>query len=69
VALSNGNGTFQPIQPVIDDFAYNAGGWRVEMHSMHMWIRSLSKRARFRSVGVPKSMHLRAASGTGSELR
>ncbi len=33
VALSNGNGTFsyQPI-PVIDDFGYDAGGWRVDKH-------------------------------------
>ena len=32
VALNNGNGTFQPIRRVIDNFAYNAGGWRVEKH-------------------------------------
>jgi hypothetical protein len=33
VALSNGNGTFsvQPV-PVIDDFGYEAGGWRVDKH-------------------------------------
>jgi hypothetical protein len=32
VALNNGNGTFQPLQKVVDNFAYNAGGWRVEKH-------------------------------------
>ena len=33
VALSNGDGTFtyQPV-PVIDDFGYEAGGWRVDKH-------------------------------------
>jgi hypothetical protein len=33
VALSNGDGsfTYQP-QPVIEDFGYQAGGWRVEKH-------------------------------------
>src|SRR5688572_17681618 len=32
VALSNGDGTFQGIQRVIDNFAYDAGGWRIERH-------------------------------------
>jgi hypothetical protein len=32
VSLNNGNGTFQPPQKVIDNFAYDAGGWRVERH-------------------------------------
>jgi hypothetical protein len=32
VALSNGDGSFQPIQRVIDNFAYDAGGWRVDRH-------------------------------------
>lgn len=32
VSLNNGNGTFQPLQKVIDNFAYGAGGWRVEKH-------------------------------------
>ena len=32
VALSNGDGTFQPPQRVVDNFAYDAGGWRVEKH-------------------------------------
>ena len=33
VAFSNGDGTFsfQPV-PVVDDFGYEAGGWRVEKH-------------------------------------
>jgi hypothetical protein len=31
---NNGNGTFQPIsqQPVVANFGYDAGGWRVERH-------------------------------------
>jgi len=32
VAANNGNGTFQGPQLVVGNFAYNAGGWRVEMH-------------------------------------
>jgi hypothetical protein len=32
VSLNNGNGTFQAPQMVVDNFAYNAGGWRVERH-------------------------------------
>jgi len=32
IALSNGDGSFQPIRRVIDNFAYSAGGWRVERH-------------------------------------
>ena len=32
VSLNNGNGTFQPPQMVVANFAYNAGGWRVDMH-------------------------------------
>jgi Matrixin/FG-GAP-like repeat/Putative peptidoglycan binding domain len=32
VSLNNGNGTFQPIQLVFDNFGYVAGGWRVERH-------------------------------------
>jgi hypothetical protein len=32
VALSNGDGTFGPIQRVVDNFAYDAGGWRIERH-------------------------------------
>ena len=32
VAINNGDGTFQPAKKVIDDFAYDAGGWRVEKH-------------------------------------
>jgi hypothetical protein len=30
-ALNNGDGTFQPVKRVVDDFGYNAG-WRVERH-------------------------------------
>jgi hypothetical protein len=33
VSLNNGNGTFQdPPHRVVDNFAYSAGGWRVERH-------------------------------------
>jgi hypothetical protein len=32
VSLNNGNGTFQAPQMVLANFAYNAGGWRVERH-------------------------------------
>ncbi|MET0886132.1 MAG: M28 family peptidase, partial [Mycetocola sp.] len=32
VSLNNGNGTFKPISKVLDNFAYTAGGWRVEKH-------------------------------------
>jgi hypothetical protein len=32
VSRNNGNGTFQAPQKVVDNFAYNAGGWRVEKH-------------------------------------
>ncbi len=32
IARSNGNGTFQPAQLVIQDFGYTAGGWRVDRH-------------------------------------
>jgi len=33
VSLNNGDGTFQdPPKRVLDNFAYNAGGWRVERH-------------------------------------
>ncbi len=31
-SLNNGNGTFQNPQLVVDNFGYNAGGWRVDMH-------------------------------------
>ncbi len=36
VSLSNGGGTFQPIQRVINNFGYNAGGWRVDKHPRMM---------------------------------
>ncbi len=32
VSLNNGNGTFANPTKVVDNFAYNAGGWRVEKH-------------------------------------
>jgi len=32
VALSNGDGTFQPPQMVLQDLAFEAGGWRVDKH-------------------------------------
>ena len=32
IARNNGDGTFQPLQAVIENFAYNSGGWRVEKH-------------------------------------
>ena len=32
VAVSNGDGTFQPMNLAINNFGYNAGGWRVEKH-------------------------------------
>jgi hypothetical protein len=32
VSRNNGNGTFQAPQMVVANFAYNAGGWRVEKH-------------------------------------
>ena len=32
VAFNNGDGTFQSAQQVIDNFGYNAGGWRVEKY-------------------------------------
>jgi hypothetical protein len=31
-SLNNGDGTFQTPQMILSNFAYNAGGWRVEMH-------------------------------------
>ena len=36
VSLGNGNGTFQAPQKVIDNFAYNAGSWRVDKHPRFM---------------------------------
>ncbi|WP_329230599.1 hypothetical protein [Streptomyces canus] len=32
IALSNGDGTFQPMTLAINNFGYNAGGWRVDQH-------------------------------------
>ncbi|WP_247235568.1 S8 family serine peptidase [Telluribacter sp. SYSU D00476] len=36
VSRNNGNGTFQAPQMVMDNFGYNAGGWRVDMHPRFM---------------------------------
>jgi hypothetical protein len=32
VAANNGNNTFRTIQTIIEDFGYNAGGWRIDRH-------------------------------------
>ncbi len=32
VAFNNGDGTFQAAQKVVDNFGYNAGGWRTDKH-------------------------------------
>jgi hypothetical protein len=32
VSLNNGDGTFQALQLVVNNFGYTAGGWRVDMH-------------------------------------
>ena len=32
VALGNGDGTFGPVEFVVPDFGYEAGGWRVDRH-------------------------------------
>ena len=32
VARNNGDGTFKPLQLVVENFGYNAGGWRVDQH-------------------------------------
>ena len=32
VALSNGDGSFGPVRRVVDNFAFTAGGWRVDKH-------------------------------------
>lgn len=31
-SLNNGNGTFQPVKSVIDNFCVGAGGWEIEKH-------------------------------------
>ena len=36
-SINNGNNTFsKPAKPVLADFAYNAGGWRVEKHLRYL---------------------------------
>jgi hypothetical protein len=32
LSRNNGNGTFAPVQAVINNFCYSAGGWRVDQH-------------------------------------
>ena len=32
IALNNGDGSFQAVRRVVDNFGYDAGGWRVERH-------------------------------------
>ncbi|WP_169743981.1 FG-GAP repeat domain-containing protein, partial [Cellulomonas cellasea] len=32
VSLNNGDGTFGPVTQVVDNFAYETGGWRVTKH-------------------------------------
>ncbi|KAJ7250999.1 hypothetical protein C8J57DRAFT_1520864 [Mycena rebaudengoi] len=44
IAIYNGNGTFQPIRRVIDNFGYNQG-WRVEKHPRGGW--TLEKTVRY----------------------
>ncbi|KAJ3512231.1 hypothetical protein NMY22_g15398 [Coprinellus aureogranulatus] len=36
VSLNNGNGTFGPTKLVLNDFGYNAGGWRIEKHLRYL---------------------------------
>ena len=37
VSINNGNNTFtQPVKLVLKDFAYNAGGWRVDKHIRYL---------------------------------
>src|SRR5262249_47633086 len=45
VSLNNGNGTFQALQMVVGNFAYNAGGWRVEKHPRFLADLTGDKRA------------------------
>jgi hypothetical protein len=45
VSLNNGNGTFQAPKKVVDNFAYEAGGWRVEKHPRFLADLTGDKRA------------------------
>ena len=45
VSLNNGDGTFQAPQKVVDNFAYEAGGWRVEKHPRFLADLTGDKRA------------------------
>ncbi len=60
VSLNNGNGTFQAPKKVVDDFAYTAGGWRVERHPRFLADLTGDKRADiigFGTVGVWESLN------------
>jgi len=45
VSLNNGDGTFGPVTKVVDNFAYSAGGWRVEKHPRYLADLTGDKRA------------------------
>ena len=45
ISRNNGNGTFQPLQKVIDGFGYDAGEWRVEKHPRFLADLTGDKRA------------------------
>ena len=65
ISLNNGNNTFQDPKMAIRDFAYNAGGWRVEKHIRFMAdIRNTGRAdiVGFGDVGVIVSLN----NGTGS---
>jgi hypothetical protein len=49
VSRNNGNGTFQPLQQVLDNFGYVAGGWRVERHPR--FVRDLTGDGRADIIG------------------
>ncbi len=60
VSRNNGNGTFQPLQPVVNNFAYDAGGWRVEKHPRFVADLTGDKRADivgFGDAGVWRSLN------------
>ena len=65
ISFNNGDNTFQVPKMVIRDFAYNAGGWRVEKHIRFMAdIRNTGRAdiVGFGDVGVIVSLN----NGTGS---
>ena len=60
VSLNNGNGTFQAPKKVVDNFAYEAGGWRVEKHPRFLADLTGDKRADivgFGTAGVWRSLN------------